>query len=161
MDGSGILIIGVGNEYRTDDAAGLLAARKVKELAIPGIDVTENNGDGADLIERWADKETVILIDAVLSGSAPGTIHRFSLPGAELPAEYFRFSTHLFSIPQAIYLSASLGNLPKKLMLYGIEASSFDTGTSLTREVELAVNNIVKILNNDINKLITNTKGVN
>ena len=161
MDGSGIQIIGVGNEYRTDDAAGLLAARKVKELAIPGVDVTENNGDGADLMERWANKENVILIDAVLSGSLPGTIHRFSLPGTELPSEYFRFSTHLFSIPQAIYLSASLGRLPKNLVLYGIEASSFSMGTKLSSEVELAVNNIVKILNNDINKLINNPEGVN
>ena len=26
------LIIGIGNEYRGDDAAGLLAARKIKEI---------------------------------------------------------------------------------------------------------------------------------
>jgi len=75
----------------------------------------ESNGDGAGLIDSWAGRVHVILIDAVLSGSAPGTIHRLELGKSILPAEFFKFSTHLFSIPQAIYLSASLGNFLIKL----------------------------------------------
>ena len=152
MNDSPVLIIGIGNEYRTDDAAGLLAARKIKTLGIKGIDVTENNGDGADLIEKWTGRNLVILIDAVLSGSAPGTLHRFRLPGPELPSELFRFSTHLFSVNQAIYLSASLGKLPKRLVIFGIEAASFEAGTGLSPEVESAVNNIELILQNEIIK---------
>jgi hydrogenase maturation protease len=159
MNDSPVLIIGIGNEYRTDDAAGLLAARKIKTLGIKGIDVTENNGDGADLIEKWTGRKLVILIDAVLSGSAPGTLHRFDLPGPELPSEFFRFSTHLFSVNQAIYLSASLGNLPRNLVILGIEAASFEAGTGLTPEVESAVNNIEHFLQNEIIK--PKTKGVN
>jgi hydrogenase maturation protease len=158
MNDSPVLIIGIGNEYRTDDAAGLLAARKIKTLGIKGIDVTENNGDGADLIEKWTGRKLVILIDAVLSGSAPGTLHRFDLPGPVLPPELFRFSTHLFSVNQAIYLSASLDKLPKRLVLIGIEAASFGAGTSLSPEVGAAVNNIENILNNEIIK--PKTKGV-
>jgi hydrogenase maturation protease len=68
MKDSPVLIIGIGNEYRSDDAAGLLAARKIRTLGIKGLDVTENNGDGADLIEKWTGRNFVILIDAVLSG---------------------------------------------------------------------------------------------
>lgn len=158
MNDSPVLIIGIGNEYRSDDAAGLLAARKIKTLGIQGFDVRENNGDGADLIEKWTGRNFVILIDAVLSGSAPGTIHRFDLPGPELPPELFRFSTHLFSVNQAIYLSASLGKLPARLVVIGIEAASFDAGTGLTPEVESAVNNIENILKNEIIK--PKTKGV-
>lgn len=159
MNDSPVLIIGIGNEYRTDDAAGLLAARKIKTLGIKGIDVTENNGDGADLIEKWTGRKLVILIDAVLSGSAPGTLHRFDLPGPELPSEFFRFSTHLFSANQAIYLSASLGNLPRNLVIIGIEAASFEAGLGLSPEVESAVNNIEHFLQNEIIK--PKTKGVN
>jgi len=159
MNDSPVLIIGIGNEYRTDDAAGLLAARKIKTLGIKGIDVTENNGDGADLIEKWTGRKLVILIDAVLSGSAPGTLHRFDLPGLELPSEFFRFSTHLFSVNQAIYLSASLGNLPRNLVILGIEAASFEAGVGLSPEVESAVNNIEHFLQNEIIK--PKTKGVN
>lgn len=140
------LIIGIGNKLRGDDAAGLLALKKIKELAPEGIDVIENNGDGAELINKWAGRDKVILIDAVVSGSPPGTIHKFSSPGPIVPTEMFKFSTHLFSVPQAIYLSASLGNLPKELTIYGIEAKSLDYGAQVSDEVEIAINNIVQFV---------------
>ncbi len=146
MDNSKTLIIGIGNEYRGDDAAGLIAARKIKDHNLSDIDVIENNGDGADLIEKWTGRKHVILIDAVLSGSPPGTIHKFTAPGSILPSELFKFSTHLFSVTQAIYLSASLGNLPQELTIYGIEAASFDSGIHISTEVEKAVNNIVQLV---------------
>ena len=158
MDASGILFIGVGNEFRSDDAAGLITARKLIKLNIPGFDVIENNGDGAALIESWAGREYVVLLDAVKSGSAPGTVHIFEIPSQELPPELFKFSTHLFSVNQAIYLSSSLGNLPRRLVIYGIEAKSLDAGTGLSGEVESAVNNIVSEIQNNILKQLKNPK---
>ena len=67
MNNSDILIIGIGNEYRGDDAAGLLAARKLRNYDLKGIEVIENNGDGAELINKWTGRKKVILIDAVQS----------------------------------------------------------------------------------------------
>lgn len=150
MKNNDLLIIGIGNEYRSDDAAGLIAARKIKSYGLKGIQVIENNGDGADLIEKWTGRDKVILIDAVRSGSEPGTIHEFTAPGSIIPSELFKFSTHLFSVPQAIYLSASLGNLPKDLKIFGIEAGSFDSGIKISNEVEIAVNNIVNLVKQNI-----------
>lgn len=147
MNKSKTLIIGIGNKLRGDDAAGLLAIKKIRELAPEGIELIENNGDGAELINKWAGRDNVILIDAVVSGSPPGTIHKFSAPGPLVPSEMFKFSTHLFTVPQAIYLSASLGNLPKQLTIYGIEAKSLDYGSRLSDEVEIAINNIVQFVN--------------
>lgn len=143
------LVIGIGNELRSDDAAGLIAARNIKELGLKDTDVMESNGDGADLIDSWTGRHHVILIDAVLSGSAPGTIHRLELGKSILPTEFFKFSTHLFSIPQAIYLSASLGKLPEKMTILGIEGCSFDPGTGLSKEVESAINNIEQIVQSE------------
>lgn len=47
MKNNALLIIGIGNEFRSDDAAGLIAARKIRQLNLNGADVIENNGDGA------------------------------------------------------------------------------------------------------------------
>lgn len=136
------LIIGIGNEYRTDDAAGILAVRKLKQLAIPGVDIAENCGDGMELIEQWNGRKKVILIDAVLSGSPPGTIHRLNANSTELKSDSFRFSSHLFSVQDAIYLSSSLGTLPENFIILGIEARSMENGRQLSPEVESVVNNI-------------------
>ena len=148
-----ILVIGIGNEFRSDDAAGLIAAGRIKELGLDDVDVMQSNGDGAELIEAWTGRKNVILIDAILSGSAPGTIHRITLSGKLLPTEYFKFSSHLFSIPQAIYLSASLGKLPESITILGIEGCSFRTGKVISAEVEQSINNIEKIVNSEISKI--------
>jgi hydrogenase maturation protease len=150
MNDTNTLVIGIGNEFRSDDAAGLIAARKIREINYEGLDVEESAGDGAGLMDMWAGRRNVILIDAVLSGAAPGTVHRLELSNRLLPSEFFKFSTHLFSIPQAIYLSASLGTLPDKLIILGIEGKSFTAGEVVSYEAEEAINNIVKIVQKEI-----------
>jgi hydrogenase maturation protease len=152
MENEKTLIIGIGNEFRSDDAAGLIAAKKIKKHGLIDADVIESNGDGAGLIDSWTGRKNVIIIDAVLSGSAPGTIHRLEIGKSILPAEFFKFSTHLFSIPQAIYLSASLGKLPDKIIILGIEGSSFETGNAISGEVEQAINSIEQIVQTEIKK---------
>lgn len=150
MDDTNTLVIGIGNEFRSDDAAGLIAARKIKQQEHEGLDVEQSAGDGAGLMDMWAGRQNVILIDAVLSGAAPGTVHRLELSSRLLPAEFFKFSTHLFSIPQAIYLSASLGTLPDRLLILGIEGKSFEAGESISCEAETAINNIVTMVQKEI-----------
>jgi len=152
MNDANTLVIGIGNEFRSDDAAGLIAARKLKEIRYEDVDIEESAGDGAGLIDMWTGRKNVILIDAVLSGAAPGTVHRLELSSRLLPAEFFKFSTHLFSIPQAIYLSASLGTLPDKLIILGIEGKSFEAGETVSGEAASAINNIEKLVLSEIKK---------
>lgn len=54
-------IIGIGNEYRNDDAAGLLVARQLRECRLEGVDIRELSGDGSDLMEAWNTKSKVYL----------------------------------------------------------------------------------------------------
>ncbi|MEK7749805.1 MAG: hydrogenase maturation protease, partial [Planctomycetota bacterium] len=71
-----ILIIGIGNPYRGDDAVGLRIAQDIKKESPDHVNVIEQSGDGISLMDSWKDSDTVILIDAVHSGAQPGTIHR-------------------------------------------------------------------------------------
>ena len=63
-----LVVIGIGNEYRRDDGAGLVVARRIRAAA-PGLRVREESGEGAALIEAWRGAEIVVLCDAVHSGS--------------------------------------------------------------------------------------------
>jgi hydrogenase maturation protease len=133
------LIIGIGNEYRGDDAAGLIVARRLKEGLTDSAIVIEQGGDGAALMEAWRGAETVIIIDAVMSGAAPGTIHRFDANAQPLPKDAFRLSTHAFGVAEAIELARALGELPRGLIVYGIEGKNFTAGVGLSSEIENAV----------------------
>jgi len=140
-----ILVIGIGNEYRGDDAVGLIVARRLAERFDPTITVLEHNGDGADLMEAWQGAESVIVVDAVHSGAEPGTIHRLDASRQSLtvftalPPEAFRGSTHAFSLVQAVELSRTLHQLPPHFIIYGIEGRRFEAGTGLSSEVAKAV----------------------
>src|SRR6266487_4776599 len=74
-----ILVIGIGNEYRSDDAAGLLACRLLKAKELQDTLIIESNGDGVALMEAWETPRRVFLIDTVSSGAKAGTIHRFDV----------------------------------------------------------------------------------
>jgi hydrogenase maturation protease len=138
------LIIGIGNEYRGDDAVGLIVARQLKERLVDSAIVIEQSGDGAALMEAWRGAETVIIIDAVMSGAALGTIHRFDASAQPLQKDAFRCSTHAFGVAEAIELARTLGNFPQHLVVYGIEGKNFAAGVGLSAEVEKAAGEIVR-----------------
>ncbi len=129
------LVIGVGNAYRSDDRVGLDVARLVRQAGIPGVDVREESGEGAALLESWQTAETVIIIDAVSSGAAAGTVRRFELPGDTMPVGYFHYSTHAFSVAEAIELARALNLLPPRLIVYGLEGGCFSPGEGLSAAV--------------------------
>lgn len=131
-------IIGIGNDYRRDDAVGLLVARALKTRAPAGCEVLEASGEGAQLMELWKDAEAVILIDALQSGHSPGAVRRFAAHREALPARSFRYSTHAFSLGEAIELARALGEIPPRLEVFGIEGRDFSAGEGLSPEVAAA-----------------------
>ncbi|HMB27182.1 MAG TPA: hydrogenase maturation protease [Blastocatellia bacterium] len=138
------LIIGIGNEYRGDDAVGLIVARRLKERLADSAIVIEQSGDGAALMETWKGAERVIVIDAMMSGAAPGTIRRIDASARPIPKSCFRCSTHAFGVAETIELARALGNFPQRLVVYGIEGKNFAAGVGLSAEVEKAAGETVR-----------------
>ena len=132
-------VLGVGNQWRRDDAAGLEVARRLDRELPRGVRVLEREGEPTGLLDAWQGEREVVLVDAVSSGAKPGTVHRLDAIAAPLPAELFRASTHHMSVADAVELGRALGRLPERLELYGIEGADFGAGSGLTPEVEHAV----------------------
>lgn len=147
---SPILVIGVGNEDRGDDGAGLVAARQIQAKGLPQVRVIEQSGDGADLIDLWQQAQSVYLIDAMVTGTPPGTTQRFNIQAGALPAHLAQTSSHLFGVAQAIELGRVIGSLPPLLIVYGIEGRYFEHGAGLSAEVEAAVSAVVEQIIRDI-----------
>jgi hydrogenase maturation protease len=149
---SGILLVGVGNEIRGDDAVGLVVTRLLKqneELARHAA-IVEEARDGARLIELWKASEFTIVVDAVRSGFEPGRICKFEVNKSSLPLGPFQHSTHAFSIPEAIELSRILNELPKTLVVYGVEGKEFGQGLGMSPEVERAAHELVELITLEI-----------
>ncbi len=147
---SPVLVIGIGNEYRSDDAVGLIVVRSLKAERLPATVCLENDGDGTSLMETWKDAGKVILIDVTSSQAPPGTIYRFDALASPLPATCSFPSTHTFSVAEAILMGQALDQLPASLIVYGIEGKNFSAGTSLSPEVENAVGEVVARITREI-----------
>jgi hydrogenase maturation protease len=140
--GAAVLVIGIGNLYRRDDGVGIVIARALQAENRGGIRIIEHSGEGAALIEAWRGAARVIIIDAVQSGAKPGAIHRLEAHAQAVPTQLFRCSTHAFSLAEAIELARALGQLPPRVIVYGIEGRDFEAGEGLSHEVNAAADEV-------------------
>jgi len=140
------VVIGVGNAHRGDDAAGIAAARRLAELASDRAVILTETNDAARLVESWKGADAAIILDAVCSGARPGTIHRFDARKRPIPRALLRYSTHGFSVADAIELARALDTLPPRVTVYGIEGSDFQAGAGLSPDVEKAVKRVVEVV---------------
>lgn len=141
-----IRIIGLGNEFRGDDAVGLLAARLIRERVGSHTHVIETETAGVELLDLMKGAPTVLLIDAVRSGNIPGTIHRFDASAGPIAPELFPRSTHAIGVGEALELARTLGVLPHRVIVYGIEAGDTDIGHPLSPEVGHALQEVVQLV---------------
>jgi hydrogenase maturation protease len=150
MRENNLLVIGVGNAWRGDDGAGLIAVRRLREKASSSVRVVEHDGEGTSLMELWKKTDDVMIIDAMAPRGAPGAIRRFDAIKGPFSRDGFRHSTHVFGVGEGIELARTLGLLPESLIVYGIEGVDFKMGKSLSSEVEKQINEWIVRLSQEI-----------
>ena len=145
----GTVIIGMGNPLLSDDGVGIAVAHAVAQCLRQRVNlvVTELHSGGIRLMEAMAGYRRAVVVDAMLSGAAPGTVQRFD------PRDFVTtkntFSSHDTDFATAYDLGRMAGViLPDQVSFWGIEAREFDLfGEQFTEEVAaavpLAVNRIV------------------
>jgi hydrogenase maturation protease len=150
IGGSPPLVIGLGNDDRGDDGCGLEALRRLKKRVLKGVQFKDCQNDATALIDLWDGADIVIVVDAVQSGKAPGTIVRIEVGSEPLASPLGSTSTHGLSLADAVSIGQSLKRFPRKLVIYGIEATDFTLGTGLTTSVARAVEDVVDRIASEI-----------
>jgi hydrogenase maturation protease len=148
------LCIGIGNPYRSDDAVGLILAQQLHIRNLAGVNVIDSNGEGLALMESWANESAVILLDAIVTGGQPGTIHRINAWEQPVPPDALGYSTHHFSIAEAIELARTLHQLPDNLIIYGIEGESYAIGEGLSPVVQASVPEVLRQIEQEITEVV-------
>jgi len=148
-----LIIIGIGNPFRSDDIAGLLAARALRDKVGSGVTVLEHDGEPASLIAAVEDAGAAILIDAVSSGAPAGALHVLNVREARFDRRLFRHSTHAFGVAEAVSLAAVLGKAPAAWWIVGIEGENFEPGRSVSPPVLGGVKRAVEAVLRKLNEL--------
>jgi len=146
-----IVIVGVGNDFRTDDGVGPAVARYIADMDLPGVRIIDQVGDGTDLINAWTGADAAFVVDCMRSGSEPGTIRRFDVLRDDLAEEILPgLSTHAFNVGETVRLARSIGQLPRTLIVYGVEGCEYSLGDRLTSPVEKAVVSVAEKIGHEI-----------
>jgi hydrogenase maturation protease len=147
------LIIGLGNPLVSDDSVGLRVVEQLKaRLAdLPDVDVTEDYWGGLRLMERMIGYARAIVIDAICTGAAAGTIHHLSVGMLDTQRSA---SAHDVNLPTALAFGRHAGvDLPadQDVHLVGIEAQdvvnfSQQCTPAVAAAIPRAVDEVVRIL---------------
>jgi hydrogenase maturation protease len=119
-----ILVIGVGNDLRGDDAAGLLVARTVAGWGRPGVRVVERPQLVPELAADIAAAGSLILVDAAVGG--PGTVACEPAHPAVEPAHLPL--THGLRLPELLAVAARLGGRAPPAWVVAVPAVRFEVG---------------------------------
>ena len=154
MTAERVVVVGIGNPWRRDDGAGPAIAAAVRDRMDDRVEVLELDGETARLIDAWDGADLAVVVDAIRTGATPGTVHRLDAHGQDvvLPCDVLLpdaraiagltgqgTSSHGLGVAQAVELARTLGRLPRRLVLVGVEGAEFGPGSGLTAAVAAAV----------------------
>ncbi|WP_018994474.1 hydrogenase maturation protease [Thioalkalivibrio sp. ALJ2] len=142
----GPLVIGIGNPWRGDDGIGHAVVDALVDT--PGLATAKSHGEPAELMALWQGHDPVILVDAIVTGAAPGTLHR--LDAREPLPRGARYSSHGIGLAEAVELARSLGELPDTLIVHGIEPTCLKDAADLSHEVRESIASAVSRITDDL-----------
>lgn len=136
-----ILILGLGNDILTDDAAGLLVVRQLAvELAqSERVEVRETQEMGLALLDHLVGFREAILVDSIQTGKVPpGTLHEVDADGLKRLAGG---TPHFLGVGETLEMGRQLGlAMPSRVRIFAIEVADVRTmGTSLTPAIREAL----------------------
>jgi len=153
-----IAVIGIGQSLRGDDAAGLAAVRMWREkfpetASRPEVRVEASELPGLALIDLIADADIAILVDAVQSNAAPGTIHHIGEKDLSAFTPDSK-SAHGWGVAETLTLSRQLNQKLPAIRIIGIEVSQMVMGAGMSEAIKEAIPLACEAIEQEIKSLL-------
>ncbi len=142
-------LVGVGNEFKTDDAVGLEIITSIWSRLgtspAPGVKIHARTPMPERLLSKLASREgRTVVFDAVEALEKPGEVVFRSMADIK----YGFFGTHNIPLNLVPGLQERLGDF----FLVGVQPASLEVGRGLTNEVREAVKDIVSVVSEGVAK---------
>lgn len=140
------LILGLGNILLKDEGVGVRVAEKIKAMNLPpDVEVMDGGTMGLDLTYYIEGRKKVIVVDAVRTGDAPGTMYRFTDKNIAEAKGILR-SAHGVDFADALRIAEFLKTQPDEVVFIGIEPESLDEGMELTPLIEKHIPALIELV---------------
>ena len=122
-----------------DDGAGLALLEQLAAAPDTGVEYLDGGTQGLALLGRIAERRAVLIVDAVKTGAAPGTVHAFRGAAA---MEWLRggaTTAHESNAGELLAAATLLGMAPAQIAIVGVEPERLEIGMGLTGAVQRAL----------------------
>jgi len=126
---AGLLVLGLGNQLMSDDAIGVVVARRLLKWPISGVSIAAGGTPGYGLLDLLSTHHGVVFIDAVDAGNASGAV--FWVEPESILRERNRQSLHQVGLADVLALMAVAGEMPW-VRIIGVQPQHIGAGTKLS-----------------------------
>jgi hydrogenase maturation protease len=137
-----VLVLGLGNTLLTDDGVGPALAEHLagtEDHWNGQVEFVDGGTQGLALLGPFAGRRALIILDALTTGAAPGTIHRFTLPELRTVTPVRGAAAHEGNAGELLNAAELLDELPDRLFVVGVEPQEIRTGFGLSASVKDAL----------------------
>lgn len=141
-----IVVLGVGNILLRDEGIGVRVVERMQETGgREDVELVDGGTGGADLVDVLADREKVIVVDAIESDCQAGTISRLGIDDL-VGAGKNIMSLHDVGVVEALQMTKVLGCAPEDVVVVGIKPETVESGLELSETLQAAVPQIVEFI---------------
>jgi len=144
------VVLGVGNILLRDEGVGVHVVRELERLGVPkGVELVDGGTAGFGLASTMTSARVLIVIDAIDSEGAPGSVLR--LAPEDLPRNQPSWA-HQTGVLEVLDLAAAEGSRPMTV-IFGVIPGSVEWGSELTPEVAAAVRTVADLVLQELSGL--------
>ena len=138
-----IVVMGIGNDLKADDGVGPYIIEQLQKTAPPQIELIDASTVPENFISHLIDARPslILLIDAALMGSEPGTIRLIEKSDIGGVA----FSSH--QLPLTFFIEYLENNITTTILVLGIQPYTDEFTLPLSQPVQNAAQTIIEVLN--------------
>jgi hydrogenase maturation protease len=150
-----ILVYGIGNPYRCDDAVGIKTAEEIgRQIRDPRLTIKWGSIDGVAILDEIIGYDRVIFVDSVKTEKGkPGEIYRIKPPSGK---DAGSFASHGINFITGLQFGKKFGlHMPRRVEIFAIE---IEDNTSFSEEctpnVAAAIPKLAETILKEIDKAI-------
>jgi hydrogenase maturation protease len=150
----GVLVLGLGNVLLGDDGLGAAALARIERgyRIPPGVRLEDGGTLGLSLLGLLAESHRVILVDAVRTGSPPGTLVR--IDGEDvMDAVRDRLSPHQIGVADLLDAARLIDCYPTTVTLLGLAPESIDLSVVRSNAVDASLDELVEAIVREVQSL--------
>ena len=148
------LVLGLGNILLRDEGLGVHVVRTLGEADLPAdVELFDGGTSGMDLLDVLADRQRLIVIDAIDSDAPAGTVLRLTPDDIE-PQTHGMVSLHEMGLFETLAAARHMDAAPPDIVIFGVKPYDVKWGLELSPEMNRLLPKVAELVARELQEPI-------